>query len=834
MAVFVFALLVTGLLVASLAAATHRQDRLTFENEVSRSLDAINQRIAITSNLLQGAAGLFQASEQVSAEEFRRYVGSLDLRQRYPGILGIGFTRRLEANDVPAFEASVRAAGRPGFRVWPEKPRGEYHSIVYLEPLDRRNAAALGFDMFTEPVRRAAMTAARQRGELVASGKVTLVQEIDPHKQAGFLMYLPIYSSGEADRPGSLLGFVYSPLRVDDLLAGTRGRGTKLIDYEVFDGEEPSAEALLRTTIGETRPTPARFVADHMVDVAGRPWLVRFRSTPELNALSLRWLVPWLVLAAVAASALLARLSWSQGRERLAAESVASAQHQAARTLHREREWLTATLSSIGDAVIAIDAENRVTWMNSVAERLTGWPKNEALGHPIDDVIQASPLDGEEARRVSRLGEPGRGEAMLRSRDGAERPVDHTSAPIRDPYGSVSGAVIVLRDASERRRVEVELRANDRRKDEFLAMLAHELRNPLAPISAAATLLGLPSIEIEQVRNASEVITRQVRHMTELVDDLLDVSRVKRGLVTLEAEVFDLRGPIHTGIEQVRTLVDGYRHVLDIDIADAPLWVRGDRTRLTQAVANLLNNAAKYTPAGGRITVRAGPADAGVRIIVQDTGIGIDRELLPHVFDLFTQGDRLLDRSQGGLGIGLALVRTVVQLHGGTVHADSPGSGEGSVFTVELPSAAPVEELPATPDITTAQDGETGPLRVAIVDDNDDALRTMALLVESQGHRVRTFGNAELTLLAADDDPAEVYILDIGLPGMSGHELARRLRVHPRTTNSTLLALSGYGQAADVAASLAAGFEEHFVKPVDPERLLAVLRRIGSQIDYLG
>ncbi len=838
---FVFALLVIGSLVVSLSAVIREQDRLTFEIEVSRSLDAMRERIATTTSLVRGAAGLFKASEQVSADEFRRYVGSLDLRHRYSGVLGIGFTRRLDADAVPALEASMRAAGRPDFRVWPEAPREEYHSILYLEPLGRRNAAALGYDMFTEPVRRAAMIAARDGGELVASGKVTLVQEIDPYKQAGFLLYLPIYADAESDRPGSdqpapeldgsngyrpLHGFVYSPLRVDDLLAGTRGSGTKLIDYALFDGDRPEPEALLRTTARQARPTPPRYVAEHEIDVAGRTWLARFSSTSALEALSLRWLVPWLALAAVVASALLARLSWSQGKARLAAEAAAEAQRQSARTVHREREWLTATLGSIGDAVIAIDAEKRVTWLNRIADRLTGWPRNEALGLLMDEVVRASPLGGEPMQATLPLGEPGRGEAMLRARDGAERPVDHNSAPIRDPSGAVSGAVIVLRDASERHRVETELRANDRRKDEFLAMLAHELRNPLAPISAAATLLDVPSIEAGQGREVSAILARQVRHMTELVDDLLEVSRVTRGLVTLDAEVFDLRESIHDAIEQVRASLGSYRHVLDMRIDPAPLWVRGDRTRLTQVVANLVSNAAKYTPAGGHITVLAGPVEDGIRISVHDTGVGIGPELLPHVFELFTQGERLLDRSQGGLGIGLALVHTIVGLHGGTVRADSPGPGKGSVFTVELPPADPMQEPPETRRVPAGD--APGPLRIVIVDDNADALRTIALLLELQGHRVRTFGDAELALLAADEDPADVYILDIGLPGMSGLELARRLRLHPRAAGAMLLALSGYGQSADVEASRVAGIEEHLVKPVDPERLLTALRRIPA------
>ena len=820
--VFVFALLVTGSLVAGLAAVIRQQDRQIFEGAVSQSLDAIRERLAVTSTLVRGTAGLFHASDKVSGDEFRQYVASLDLRRQYPGILGIGFTRKLDPDEVRGFEQDVRDTGRPGFRVWPHGPRAEYHSIVYLEPLDQRNAAAVGYDMATDPVRRAAMTAAHERGQLVASGKVRLKQEIDPARQAGFLMYLAVYTRPVGKRPGDLLGYVYAPLRVDDLLAGTRGRAPKLVSYELFDGPRPDPQSLLRGN--PQHQDSARLRADHTMEVAGRTWLIRFSSTPALDARSLQWLVPWLALAALVASALLARLSWLQGRARQVAESAVALQHEAAQALHRERTWLEATLGSIGDAVIAVDAGERITWMNPVAERLTGRPKHEALGHPIDAVVHVTAID-DDGSQAARLGQPGRGQAMLHSQQGTSRPVDHISAAIRDHQGHASGSVIVFRDASERHRVENELRESGRRKDEFLAMLAHELRNPLAPIRNAATWLGMHSNGNAQVDAASAIIARQVQHMVELVDDLLDVSRVTRGLVRIESETFDLHASARAAIEQVDGLIGSAGHTLDLQLEDGPLWVHGDRARLTQVIANLLNNAAKYTPAHGCISMRMDRVQGCIRIEVQDNGVGISRELLPHVFELFTQGERWLDRSQGGLGIGLALVSSIVKLHDGTLHAKSDGPGTGSTFTVMLPAAsAPAQQ--ACPPAPVAAVKAREPLRVAIVDDNADALRTTAMLLDAQGYQVDTFADAELTLQSIGEAPAEVYILDIGLPGISGHELARRLRAHPLTAESRLLALSGYGQAADVAASSAAGIDEHLVKPVSPERLLEALQKV--------
>ncbi|WP_162301421.1 CHASE domain-containing protein [Cognatilysobacter segetis] len=824
--VFVITLLVTGALVAGVAMSIRRQDRLAFDYEVERTREAIEQRLTVTGNLLRGTAGLFEASHEVTSDEFRRYVDTLQLRTRYPGILGIGFARWLPPEDVASFEAGVRAQGRPGFRVWPEGPRPLMSSIVFLEPMDRRNAAAIGFDMLTEPTRRAAMLAARERGELVASGKVTLVQEIDPAKQAGFLMYLPVYAHEEDGARSGFLGFVYSPLRVGDLLAGTRGPGAKRIDYALYDGDRAEPSALLRDT-RQRGEAPGRLTAERRLLVGGRPWRVRYSSRPALDDLSQRWLVPWLALAALAASALLASLSWLQGRARVRAEAAVAAERVVALTLHREREWLGATLSSIDDAVIAVDAGERVTWMNPVAERLTGWSRHDALGQPFGAVVHLL-RTGDEATAPDGL--HGRGGAMLRARDGEVRPVDHSRAPIREANGETSGAVIVMHDASERYRTEAELRENDRRKDEFLAMLAHELRNPLAPISTAATLLRMPQLDAARVQHASAVILRQVGHMTELVDDLLDVSRVTRGLVQLDREVFDVREAVRAAAEQVNALIERLHHVLVLDLGDAPLHVDGDRTRLTQVVANLLNNAAKYTPPGGRIRVDAHALDGQVMLRVEDTGIGMDAALLPRVFDLFTQAERSLDRSQGGLGIGLALVRSVVELHGGHVRALSAGPGRGSAFEVVLPRAV----APASPIAAAAGPAPRAPgaaLRIVVVDDNDDAAQTLALLLQTLGHHVRTYPTAE-DAEAALDPATDAYILDIGLPGISGYEFARRLRADPRSAHAALFALSGYGQQADLEASQDAGFAEHFVKPVEADRLLRALATVtGSTPD---
>jgi PAS domain S-box-containing protein len=803
--VFVFSLLVTGTLVAGVALGIERQDRLAFDYEVERTRDAIEQRIAVTANLLRGTAGLFEASHDVSATEFRRYIGTLQLPTRYPGILGIGFARWLEPSDVVGFEAEVRAQGQPDFHVWPAGARPAMSSIVYLEPLDRRNAAAIGFDMLTEPTRRAAMLAARGSGTLVASGKVTLVQEIDPAKQAGFLLYLPVYAYGDDDAPSRFLGFVYAPLRTGDLLAGTRGPGVSRIDYTLYDGDRANAAALLRNTAQAGDPT-GRLTAERHLSVGGRPWLVRFYSRPALDALSQRWLVPWLALAAFVASALLASLSWLQGRARERAEAAVVATREAVGTLNRERAWLGATLTSIADGVIAVDADERITWMNPVAERLTGWTRNAAIGQPLAVVADILRDDAAALRD---------GQAMLRARDGSLHPVDHNRAPIRDAEGEASGAVVVMHDASDRHRTEAELRDNDRRKDEFLAMLAHELRNPLAPISTAATLLRMPQLDAVRVEHASAVILRQVGHMTELVDDLLDVSRVTRGLVELEREVFDVREAVRAAAEQAYALIERQRHSLELDLGDTPLPVDGDRTRLMQVVANLLNNAAKYTAPGGHIRVEARGVGDDVRLRVSDDGIGMPPELLPRVFELFTQAERTPDRSEGGLGLGLALVKSIVALHHGRITAASAGPGMGAAFTVSLPLAH-------------AGPAAARPLRILLVDGEDGGAGSadgaeLCTLLAADGHAVAPCPDGPCALARAGELHPDAVLIRTDLPGVDGYALARQLRARDPDNRAVYIALSTSSQSHDRVIARGAGFDHQLEWPVAPAALRKIL-----------
>jgi signal transduction histidine kinase/ActR/RegA family two-component response regulator len=436
--------------------------------------------------------------------------------------------------------------------------------------------------------------------------------------------------------------------------------------------------------------------------------------------------------------------------------------------------------------------------------------------------------------RVYATGEPFVGHALpvrlQREPEGPleERYIDFVYQPIRAENGQVNGIFVEGSDVTDRKLVEDELRAANRQKDQLLAMLAHELRNPLAPIMTAAQLLKLGRLDAKSVANASEIIVRQAEHMTDLVNDLLDVSRVTRGLVTLEKEELDLNVIVAAAVEQVRPLIDMRRHALTLQLSGQPAHVTGDRTRLVQVLSNILNNAAKYTAPGGRIVLAVTVEAQQATVAVRDNGVGIAPEVLPYIFDLFTQAERTPDRSQGGLGIGLALVKSLVALHGGTVHAHSEGLGQGSEFSICLPCVA---RTPAPDAGAGAPDAvqDSGNLRVLVVDDNADAAQMLAALLEVQGHAVSVEYDGRGALARAHDEHPDVLLLDIGLPDMDGYELARRLRAQPENAGATLVALTGYGQSQDREEAQLAGFDHYLVKPADLNEVNEVLAQAEAR-----
>ncbi len=416
-------------------------------------------------------------------------------------------------------------------------------------------------------------------------------------------------------------------------------------------------------------------------------------------------------------------------------------------------------------------------------------------------------------------------ECRLRTKAGEWRWFMVAGMALKDARGQPYRMAGSMVDITERKAAEQTLHEASRAKDEFLATLAHELRNPLAPIRTGLEILKKDAGNGPPSQRARAIIERQLVHMIRLIDDLLDISRITSGKIHLEKTRMELRTVIESAVETSRPGVETGRHELVVDLPDEPIRLDADFTRLAQSVANLLNNAAKYTPAGGRILLQVRREGDEAVIRVEDNGVGIPPEMLERVFQLFAQVGRTIDRSQGGLGIGLSLVRSLVELHGGTVTARSGGANQGSTFTIRvpcIPAAAGVDgAAPAAPAPAAPREG----LRVLLADDNVDAADTMSAVLEMSGHEVRTVYSGQAALQAAPDFAPDVMLLDIGMPGMSGYEVAQQLRADARYDATVLVALTGWGSEGDRTQAMQAGFDHHLTKPVDLQALEPLLRR---------
>ena len=497
---------------------------------------------------------------------------------------------------------------------------------------------------------------------------------------------------------------------------------------------------------------------------------------------------------------------------------------------HRQRNeslaLLATTLRSIGDAVISTDGGGRIQFMNAIAETLTGWQEQAARGRPLEDVFSIVNEQTREAVEspVAKVLKEGAivglaNHTVLLARDGSEKPIEDSGAPIWEG-GELKGVVLVFRDATAQRNTELALREADRRKDVFLAVLSHELRNPLAPIRNAASLLGKSNLAPEVLQRSHRIIQRQVQHMAALLDDLLDVSRITRGVFSLKKRYVDLRGLLSEAVETARPQIDRKQHVLHTQWPTEPVDIEADPVRLVQIISNLLTNAAKYTDPGGDIYFTAAIDADRLLISVRDTGIGIAAQTMARVFDMFSQIEPGQDRTEGGLGVGLALAKGLVELHGGQIEVRSAGIGHGSEFTVRIPclhaATGSFPQLKAPND--GAADGR--PLHhILVVDDNQDGAETLAMLLRLMGHEVLVAHSGLDALAMAEEHRPAIAILDIGMPGLSGYDIARTIRQKSWGERLTLIALTGWGQEEDRRQANAAGFDHHLTKPVDISEL---------------
>lgn len=526
----------------------------------------------------------------------------------------------------------------------------------------------------------------------------------------------------------------------------------------------------------------------------------------------------------------------TQTTELLAAQAAISLENarlieemkQAEEALARERENLAVTLHSIGDAVIATDTASRVVMLNRVAEQLTGWSQNDARGRALAEVFRivnektGTPAEDPVRKALESGAVVGlANHTALIARDGEQLSIADSAAPIRGRDGQVLGVVLVFRDVTEARRAEQALQEADQRKNQFLAVLSHELRNPLAPIRSSLYLLDRVDPMSDRAKHARVIIDRQVGVMTRLVDDLLDLGRISSGKIHLQLTSLRLADILLRTIEDHRSAFSAAGIEMAVRISPHTLRMQGDATRLVQVVGNMLHNALKFTNPGGRVELcLEAEGEEWAVIRVRDTGIGIAPQMLPRIFDPFTQVDQGLDRAHGGLGLGLSLVKTLVEMHGGTVGVHSDGLGKGAEFVVRLPVSAPDQEV----DTLEAQEqARVEAHRVLLIEDNVDAADSLKEVLELSGYEVALAYDGATGLGLAQEFHPDVILCDVGLPGMDGYNVARALRTDTRLQDVFLVAVTGYALPDDERRAVAAGFDRHLAKPVSVEELHKVL-----------
>ena len=699
---FVLAVFVTLTLLASwyVWRTTRDVDRARFDNARQTTRDTVTARLEAYLNVLTATRAVLVADPGVSRDRLRAYLRGLTVQRRYPGIQGIGFSMRLEPQEVAALEAEMRAEGFSEFRVWPNDPRDEVHAIVLLEPLDDRNLAALGYDMFTSAVRAEAMARARDLGRAQSSGPVTLVQEIDDQKQLGFLIYTPVYLTGRtpltlAERRRALLGYVYAPFRTRDLLQGIFGSQERPeVGFEIFDGD-----ALLHRT--RDLPPDPRYTAEDRIDVAGRTWRVR----------------------------------WISRRHGLAGATLLGA----------------ATL--VGGLAISILLFLLI--------------------------------------RV-----------QLAAREQAEL------------------------TAERLRQSEADLQRANRAKDDFLATLSHELRTPMTSIMGWSQMLGEEDLDPQTRGTAIDAIRKSGKIQAQLIEDLLDVSRITAGKMKIETKVVEL-GPIVTNaIETVQAAADAKGVRLQAELG-TPVHVTGDAHRLQQVVWNLLSNAVKFTPAGGDVFIKVREEKSQAVIEVRDTGQGIAAEFMPYLFERFRQADSSPTRSHMGLGLGLAIVRHLVELHGGTIAAESTGEGKGATFRVRLPVARAVPASAAAAHESSDGHDLRG-VRVLVVDDDDEVRRYVTAVFRGAGAEIRDASSARDALNVLQTWPADVVLTDLAMPEADGFDLLHWMRTSKleRLRNIPVVALTAFAMPEDRERVMNGGFQGFLAKPVEPGALRAVVGEV--------
>ncbi len=882
---------------------TYEQDQSRFQKNAQELQDRIRLKVETSVTLLRAGTGLFAASDRVAPQEFYRFVERLDLQKNYPGIQGIGFAQSFPRADKDALVQRMRSTIREDFRVWPDGPRDEYTAIVYLYPSGNRNEDAIGYDMFADPMRRQAMEKARDTGAPAASGRVRLVQEPENNEgQPGFLIYTPVYrnraSTNSVDeRQKALVGYVYSPYRIDDFL-GPISASSNDVNLQVYDGAEVTDAGFLHGDRNEPLPSDRRFTRNERIDVAGRPWTLSFAIKPSFARGSSQPLSRYTIVVGVLLSLLFFAVTRAEVRARSRAEewaeevrdseaAIGEANQRALLEYERLLERISSLAQVLGTArelstifrglreftTVSVPCDGFfVSLYDSIRDVRTacyGWGDGNEV-----DVSELPPMPVTSAGPNSRAIRSGeviitnnymqatRGSAsVIVGPDNGLRPDSSLAVPMA-VMGRIIGTIEVQSYGSNAYRPEhvtaMSMAANltavaienvrllklertaretaeesNRLKDEFLATVSHELRTPLTAILGWARLLEGGGLDSHVTQQAIDTIWRNAKAQAQIVDDILDVSRIITGNLYIDLHPTEVAPVVRNAINVVRPTADAKGIRIETQIDNTPAMVAGDANRLQQVIWNLLSNAVKFTTNGGRVLVKVSQANSAVEVSVADTGQGIAREFLPYVFDRFSQADSTTTRHHGGLGLGLAIARHLVEIHGGTIRAQSRGAGEGATFTITLPLLETAEKIADKSLVTEKRPAPQllSGVNVLLVDDDSDTLSLMATALKRRQANVTAVSSAGEALQAIRQKRPDVLVSDIAMPDEDGYRLIERVRSleNGDTKDIPAVAITAYAKDEDRERALSSGFQIYLAKPIELTELVSVVARAARR-----
>jgi signal transduction histidine kinase/ActR/RegA family two-component response regulator len=854
-------------------------ERVRFNNLAFDARDQADHAVDRYLLALRGAVGLYAASNQISRQAFDAYTASLDLPNQFGGLRGLGFAARVTPSNRDQFLSLARRESGSQFHIWtgtdvttapaegppdPVHPGPDRFAVRYVAPPLPVRRLTLGFDMASEPTRWAAMQQACDTAAAVATPTILLVRSSDSGRQPGFIIYVPIYGPDGVPntvetRRKNVTGFVFASFRSEDLFQHlVNDNVSARLRMQVYEGQGATVGSQVYdsnpTVAGET---PARLHYTFPLDIAGRTWTVAVSERPAFHGESNVSLVPFILIGGTGIGLILFAVARSQAVARADAERTADVFLQAQRALAASQARLRRLVDANLIGVFFCDFGGEVSGGNDEFFRLLGQQRG-GDGRPLwlSGITVPAGRQAVEAalRQVGRDGvSPAFETAFLRP--GGQPPVP-VLLGVASVYPSEAGhipgaeAVAFALDLSDRYRAEHDLREAkeaaekaNRSKDQFLAMLSHELRTPLTPVLAATASATVDPALPDTVRDDLAMIHRNVELEARLIDDLLDLTRVGRGKLQLRTETVDVHRVIADALSVIPAdQIRDKRLVVEQDLSAPAHHVLGDGARLQQVVWNLLKNAVKFTPTDGRITVRTsnGPADANgepqlLRIEVADSGIGIESDILPKVFDAFEQGSMARAQASGGLGLGLAISRGLVEAHGGRISVRSPGRDQGATFTVQLAtidtpvprSARAIVDPPATAPTC---------YRILLVEDHVDTAKVMAKLLDRAGYKVAVAHSVADALRVTESDGFDLLISDLGLPDGSGTDVVAGFRRRHGSGTAEhpvgAIALTGFGTDDDVQRTRTAGFDEHLTKPVSFALLQStIVRTMGARGD---